>query len=125
MGESCSNLTSGELAIEVEDLADERIVCRWRGRSVERDPGQVLSPYFEQLLEAAHGRRAELEMRFDSLDHFNSSTIAALIRFIQSARGRGVRLVLFYDASLKWQRLSFEALRVLDKNDNLFRLVSV
>lgn len=125
MSVSCSSLTSGELAIDVEHRADESIVCTWRGRSVERDPGAVLSPYFEQLLDSAHGRRAALEMRFDSLEHFNSSTIAALIRFIQSARGRGVPLVLFYDARLKWQRLSFEALKVLDKDDKLFQLVSV
>jgi hypothetical protein len=125
MGLSCNSLSSGELAIVVEDQAEERIVCKWRGRSVERDPGHVLSPYFDQLLDVAHERRAAVEMRFDSLEHFNSSTIATLIRFIQNARGRGIRLVLFYDPSLKWQRLSFEALRVLDKNDQLFQLVSV
>lgn len=125
MSVACSSLTSGELAIDVADGADRSIVCTWRGRSVERDPGALLNPYFEQLLDSAHGRGAALEMSFSSLEHFNSSTIATLIRFIQSARGRGVRLVLRYDARLKWQRLSFEALKVLDKNDNLFQLVSV
>ena len=33
-----------------------------------------------------------------------------------------VRLVIVYDENLKWQRLSFDALRVFDKSDQLFEL---
>jgi hypothetical protein len=29
---------------------------------------------------------------------------------------------MVYDQSLKWQRLSFDALRVFEKNDDLFHL---
>jgi hypothetical protein len=64
-------------------------------------------------------------MHFERIEHFNSSTITALIRLIQTARKAGVKLVMVYDQNLKWQRLSFDALRVFDKNNELFQLRSV
>ena len=125
MGNFPEGFATGELLIDVREKDASTLACIWQGRSTDRDPGAALNPYFETLLEAARERDASLEMRFESLEHFNSSTIASLIRFIQTARSRAVPLTLVYDASLKWQRLSFEALRVLDKNDRLLELVSV
>jgi hypothetical protein len=58
-------------------------------------------------------------MHFENLDHFNSSTIAAVIRFIQEARVKAVKLVIVYNQQLKWQKLSFDALRVFAKDDLL------
>ena len=63
-----------------------------------------------------------VELRFDALEHFNSSTVGALIDLIQRAREAKVRLVLGYDATLGWQRLSFDALKVFDRGDGLFEL---
>lgn len=117
------SLTAGALTIEVES-DDTAIRCVWKGKSNERQPGRVLAPYFEELLGAASAADACLEMHFEELEHFNSSTITTLIRLIQSARSRGVKLVMVYDQSLKWQRLSFDALRVFDKNDQMFELRS-
>ena len=57
-------------------------------------------------------KHASIEMHFEKLDHFNSSTIAAVIRFIQDARQRGVKLIIVYNQALKWQKLSFDAMRV-------------
>ena len=37
-------------------------------------------------------------------------------------RKGSVKLAMVYDQSLKWQRLSFDALRVFEKNDDLFQL---
>jgi hypothetical protein len=36
--------------------------------------------------------------------------------FIQEARQRGVRLVMIYNEAVKWQKLSFNALRVFTKD---------
>ena len=109
------NLSSDDLTIEVMGSANEDpaapLVLVWRGKSDDRYPGKVL--------EAAGERRCAVEMHFEKLDHFNSSTIAAVIRFIQDARVRGVRLVLVYNQQLKWQKLSFDALRVFAKDDLL------
>jgi hypothetical protein len=115
------SLSAGDLTIELSQ-DDGLITCTWRGKSTERQPGKVLGPYFEGVLGAASDSAVPVEMHFEELDHFNSSTITALIRLIQSARTKNVRLVVVYNQELKWQRLSFDALRVFDKNDQLFEL---
>lgn len=122
---SVENLNEGDLTIEVDADTSSAITCKWKGRSTQRSPGGVLNPYFEQLLAAAVSAKVPLEMHFETLDHFNSSTISTLIRLIQNARAKDVPLVMVYDAGLKWQRLSFEALRVFDKSDKKFELRSV
>lgn len=116
------NLIEGNLTIEVGGGGNEPITCVWKGRSSDRNPGKVLGPYFQTLVDRAAADDVSLEMRFDQLEHFNSSTITALIKLIQTSRGKGVRLVMTYDQNLKWQKLSFDALRVFEKSDKLFQL---
>jgi hypothetical protein len=93
----------------------------WRGRSTDRQPEIVLAPFFRQVLDAA-GQGGALELHFEALDHFNSSTITAIIGLVAQARARGTRLVLVYDPALRWQKLSFEALMVFRKDDGLLEL---
>lgn len=120
-GDLVENLTAGDLTIEVTSEGDA-LRCVWKGKSSDRQPGTFLAPYFETLLGAASGQGAGLEMHFEELEHFNSSTITTLIRLIQAARKQRVKLVMVYDQNLKWQRLSFDALRVFEKSDDLFAL---
>lgn len=87
-----------------------RIYVQLLGRSEARDPSKALDPLFTQLLSRAEAERKTLELRFERLEHFNSSTVGALLRMINSARDRLIQLDLCYDASLRWQSLSFEAL---------------
>lgn len=116
------NLTSGDLTIEVMVSADGVYSCVWRGKSNERNPPEILKPWFERLLASVAERKGSIEMHFEKIDHFNSSTITALIKLIQVCRKSTVKLVMVYDQTLKWQRLSFDALRVFEKNDDLFQL---
>lgn len=117
------NLTFGDLAIEVVATPEGVIRCTWKGKSNERNPPEILKPWFDKLLGEV-GSRGTIEMHFEAIEHFNSSTITALIRLIQSCRKAGVKLAMVYDQSLKWQRLSFDALRVFEKNDDMFSLRS-
>ena len=113
--------TAGDLAIEVEEPPDAvRLV--WRGKSNARNPTQVLAPLFENVRELARTRSVPLELRFDTLEHFNSSTIAAIIQLIHECRARGVKLVVVFDPKVKWQKLSFESLRMLARPDGLLEL---
>jgi len=114
------NLVAGELSIEASEAPPPgALVLHWKGKSDDRYPAKILAPYFAEVLARAEDRRAPVEMHFEKLDHFNSSTIAALIRFIQEARQHAVKLVIVYNQSLKWQKLSFDALRVFAKDDLL------
>ena len=116
------NLAFGDLQIQaVVPAAGAAIQLLWTGKSTDRQPAKVLGPYFRQILSAAAEKRVPVEMHFEKLAHFNSSTISSIIQSIQEARTAGVKLILVYDQELKWQKLSFDALRVFAK-DELFQL---
>lgn len=117
-------LIAGELKIDVVD-ADDAVRLIWLGKSNERQPDKALAPFFGVALEHAGARKIPIELHFESLEHFNSSTIASIIQLIQEARSRENRLVIVFDPSRKWQKLSFDALRVFVKADGLFELQTV
>ena len=72
------NLVADDLTIEaVERDAPGPLVLTWKGKSDDRYPAKVLGPYFAAVLARAEERAAGVEMHFEKLDHFNSSTIAA------------------------------------------------
>jgi hypothetical protein len=104
------NLQSGDLTIEVAVTPESVFKCWWKGKSNERNPPEILKPWFELLLAAVSEKQGSIE------------TITALIRLIQICRKTNIKLAMVYDQSLKWQRLSFDALRVFEKNDELFSL---
>ncbi|RME19430.1 MAG: hypothetical protein D6806_18315 [Deltaproteobacteria bacterium] len=108
------NHSSGDLLITVEEKED-RLVLDWRGKSNDRAPGQHLLPFFEKVLQQAGGSGKTVEMHFEHLAHFNSSTITAIIKMLQTARQKKVRTEIVFDGSLKWQKLSFDALRIFEK----------
>jgi hypothetical protein len=115
------DLVAGDLRIDV--VEDKELVrCDWSGRSVEREADLTLRPFFDRLLARAQEQGATLEMHFEALDYFNSSTIGTLITFIQKARRQKVHLRMVYAGDIKWQSLSFDALRMFEKGDQLFEL---
>jgi hypothetical protein len=103
----------GELRIDVVRKSADRLSLEWRGRSNARDPQRTLGPWLTLLLDEAQRAKASLELHFESLAYFNSSTVAALLQFVAAARQLRTPLDLSYDAQLRWQRQSFEALQVL------------
>jgi len=105
------NLNAGNLTIEVDERVPGVMSLNWLGRSNDRNPGSVLHPYFDHLFSYAREKSLGIEMHFEKLEHFNSSTIAVLIQLINSAQDRGLRLSVRYDSKLKWQALSFDALK--------------
>jgi hypothetical protein len=116
------------LTIDAAEAAAGPVGIRltWKGRSGARNPSEFLMPYFRNVLEVANQRgRVGVEMHFEGLEHFNSSTVAALIHLIQDARGKQVPLVFVYDQNLKWQKLSFDAMRVFVKSDGLLQMRSI
>ena len=101
----------GELRVVAERQGADRIEVLLTGKSSSRDAGRALLPVFEKLMAAALEDRRTLVLHFEKLEYFNSSTIAALVQFIRTAQQTGVSMIVRYDAALKWQAMSFEALR--------------
>src|SRR5690349_8420787 len=80
-----------------------------------RDPGELLTPYWNKLDEKALERslrRVEVDLR--DLTFMNSSGILTLVRWITKAkthgREKGYQLVLQYDRNVTWQRTSIPTL---------------
>ena len=115
------SLVAGDLRIDV-DRQEGALRCDWRGRSVDRDAEATQRPFFDRLLARAQEVGAAVEMHFEELEYFNSSTIGTLITFIQRSRRQKVMLRIFYAGAIKWQSLSFDALRMFEKGDQLFEL---
>ncbi len=101
----------GELTVSAEREATNLLAVRFTGKSATRDAGRELQPVFERLLSTAKEEGRTLVFHFERLDYFNSSTIAGLVQFIRTAQQGGVGLIVRYDARLKWQAMSFDALR--------------
>ncbi len=114
----------GALTLRIQRPLGPREPLRvaWRGKSDDVRPARFLAPHFQGLLDEAGRRGAPVEFRFEELDYLNSSTLTVLAQFIRDCRAKAVRLVMVYDPERKWQRLSFDALRVFVTGDGALEL---
>jgi len=104
-------LESNDLVIRVDRSAPTCLRLDWLGRSDSRNPVEIIGPFFEQVLAEATGLGRLIDIHFEALEYFNSSTIATVIHLINSARKAMVLMRIHYDAGLRWQALAFDALR--------------
>lgn len=116
-------LTLGELTIEPRRPTGGVIDLFWRGKSNDRHPARTVVPYVAEVLAAAETEHAVVRLHFETIEHMNSSTITAIIQIIQDARAKRTQLVIVFDPSKNWQKLSFEALGVFVKDDGLLRIL--
>lgn len=118
------NLVTDELTIETaEDASHIRV--DWKGRSNARDPWGIIRGFFEEVAESAANDSRKVEMHFEDIEYFNSSTITAVIRIMQLLQTRKVPLTLVYDPSLRWQKLSFDGLRIFEQSNALLKVREV
>lgn len=99
-----------ELRIALDETSPGTLRLDWLGMSTQKAPITVLEPWFDALFTEAQKKAVTVEMDFVHFEHMNSSTISALVHLIHDARDRGVPLTLRYDQSVRWQKLSFDAL---------------
>lgn len=118
------DLIAGDLKIQAIERNPTLLELLWTGKSNARNPTAILQPYFSQVLAAAMEKKLAVELHFEKLEHFNSSTITAIIQLIQEARSKTVKLTITFDHGVKWQKLSFDALRVFSKGDGLLEFRS-
>ncbi|ACL02983.1 SiaC family regulatory phosphoprotein [Desulfatibacillum aliphaticivorans] len=109
------NLVFNDLTIEVGEPVSGKIRLDWKGKSNDRQPRKILDPFFVMVCDAAKEMQSAIEMHFEDLEYFNSSTITAIIQLIQDLRNKQVPLEIVYDQTMKWQKLSFDALKIFEK----------
>ena len=89
------------------------------------NPTRCLRPLFGDILERVNEPDAALELHFEDLEFFNSSTITSVIHFIKDLRRRQVTTRVTYDASRRWQRVFFDALGTIQKTDGFLQVTAV
>ncbi len=120
-----ASLLAGDLNIEARDCAPMMVRLDCTGRSNSRNPCELLAPYFETVLARARAAGCPVEVHFERLEFFNSSTVTAVIQLIRESRAQGTTLSIFFDGSQKWQALTFEALRTFELPDGLVKIRSI
>lgn len=105
----------GDLSIEVGGTA-EGLELVWRGSSNSRNPGEALRAYFKVAIAEAAVRRAKLDLHFEHLIQFNSSTVSVLLHLVDEAAAQGVSLTYFYDGTQRWQAHNFESISLLKRD---------
>lgn len=118
------NFVSDSLAIHVT-IGSGVLRLDWRGKSNDRQPAKQLAPFFAKASAVAQERHVPIEMHFENLEYFNSSTITSIIQLIQDLRQKKVGLVIVFASKVKWQKLGFDALRIFDKGDQLLSFKAV
>ena len=125
MGEPAAlqDLQTDALSLTVENpSAEGHIVVTWRGRANERRPAATLNPFFEAVMWEAEQSKRTLELHFEALEHFNSSTIAVLMQLVQRLNAKGIAMTMVYDGQQKWQKMTFGAMEQLTGDGSLLSL---
>ncbi len=97
----------------------------WSGRSNHLDPGTLLFPFLAEATKRAVESGSSIEMHFEGLEFFNSSTISVIIQYVKDLRKAQVKVAVFYDPHHKWQKVFFDALSMFEKGDGLLRMQAV
>jgi hypothetical protein len=98
----------------VPSLHEGVLRIKMSGAVEMRDPGELLTPYWNSIDEQARARslqRIEVDLR--DLNFMNSSGILTLVRWITKAKNKAYQLVLQYDRNVTWQRSSIPTLAKL------------
>lgn len=103
------NLQNVDLTINYTIEGDSvRIV--WLGKSTEADPGSVLNPYLDEVIQEAKSNSCKIVVDFSQLEYMNSSTIPPIMRMVTNMEKESIQGEIVYKGDLKWQVASFKAL---------------
>jgi hypothetical protein len=115
-------MQAGELTIDVYDMPGRAVRVDFKGKSLHRQPDMVLRPLFADVEKKANSYGAGVDMHFEELEFFNTATITTVIQFIKDLRTRQIPLTVSYNAKHQWQRVFFDALGMLAKNNGMLKI---
>lgn len=110
------SFTHDSLRVDIAEEA-ESITMRWFGKSTMRKPGDFLAPILAEVLKRGNESGKRIVLDFRTLQYMNSSTITPVIRLLEQARRGTGRMSVLYRQDLKWQHLSFSALKIFETPD--------
>jgi len=105
-------------------VGDTSITIRFIGKSNERNPSKFISPILSDVLHQSDSGNKEIILDFKELEYMNSSTITPILKILDKAtREKNYRITIVYRQSLKWQDLSFSALKIFELKDNTIKII--
>ena len=110
------SFVSNLLKVEVKETIDA-IVANWTGKSVDRNPSKFITPILVDLLKRSNEVKKRFILDFQKLDYMNSSTITPIIKILERAKKGNGQITVIYNKLLKWQDLSFSALKIFQTKD--------
>ncbi len=111
-----NGIEDGPLKVIRKD-GENQISVFFSGKSIVRDPSELLQPALFELLEEAEDTGSRLVLDFSSLEYMNSSTFTPLVKTLERARLGKASVTVIYDQNAKWQTVSFTALMIFDSDD--------
>lgn len=99
------------LKLEV-NYGESEILIKWLGESKDREPTKFLSPIFDAIY--TRNQTKPLIMDFSQFEYMNSSTVTPIVKQLERAKKENRKVTIRYKKGLKWQELSFAALRVFN-----------
>jgi hypothetical protein len=112
------------LELEVnEDEASIRVT--FKGKSVDRDPSDFITPVLSDCLDACSRQDKEMVLDFRELEFMSSSTITPVSRILEMGKLRSNRIKIIYLKSKKWQDLNFSALRIFETHDGRIEVMGI
>ena len=123
MVNNTEKFTSHFLTLE-KIVGDTSITIRFIGKSNERNPSKFISPILSDVLHQSDSGNKEIVLDFNELEYMNSSTITPILKILDKAtREKNYRITIVYRQSLKWQDLSFSALKIFELKDNKIKIM--
>ena len=99
------------------------ITIRFIGKSNERNPSKFIYPILADALDQSAHSNKDIVLDFMDLEYMNSSTITPILKILDKVkREEKYRVTIVYRQSLRWQDLSFSALKIFESRDNRIRI---
>lgn len=108
-----NSVVLGELTIEVQETPAE-LQMVWRGRSTDREPDLVLTPFLEMIFARRAGRSISLDLQ--GLAYMNSSTLIPIMKLVKRCMSESISLTVRYSTAIRWQKTPCQALARMVRN---------
>ncbi|MES0488358.1 MAG: hypothetical protein ABUK01_00095 [Leptospirales bacterium] len=110
---------AGLLKLKVKE-EEGNIVVDWEGESTDDNPAKYLEPVFNEIF--ADVSRNYI-VNIGKLKYMNSGTMTPLITLLKRMTQGTGSFIIKYDAKIKWQELSFDALILFQTEDERINII--
>lgn len=98
---------------KIDIKINNKIKILWSGRCDFKNAASLLLPFLSDIIAQYKYSKKEFEISFLDLQYMNSASIMPILRFIRDLNLNNIKSILIYNKNSKWQKKSFEALKMV------------